>query len=550
MALILSGTDGLSDVDGSAATPAIRGTDTNTGIFFPAADTIAFSEGGVESMRIDSSGNVGIGTSSPSQKLSLVGTSTFNTFGSGAQITIADTLGRTLALVSPGSVVDAYVGTTTNHTLNFMTGGTGKAVIDVAGNLGLGVTPSAWSLSNSSALQIRNAGFMGFSNSAYFTANAYNSAGTWRYIASAAAGEYAINAGVHEWFTAPGGTAGNAITFTQAMTLDASGNLGIGTTTVGTRLVAAGTGQSLSGTAYNVADFTNAGQTLGTRIGYDSSNGAVIASSGVDKPIAFWQFSGAAYTERMRIDSSGRLLVGLTSSGSGANLNSKVQVSQSLSVSGADGELILNNTGADPRTWRILSATSGGATAALRFYDDNAGVERMRIDTSGNILFGTTSTNTGNGCVMFRGNPTGTYWVNATSTGSSWDHYNFQIGTTLVGRISTSGSNTSYVTSSDYRLKDNIAPMTGALAVVGQLKPCTYTWKVNGSDGQGFIAHELAEVVPDAVVGEKDEVDAEGNPKYQGVDTSFLVATLTAAIQEQQALINDLTNRLTALENK
>jgi hypothetical protein len=71
MSLILSGTDGLSDIDGSAATPAIRGTDANTGMFFPAADTIAFAEGGVESMRIDSSGNVGIGTSSPAYKLDV-----------------------------------------------------------------------------------------------------------------------------------------------------------------------------------------------------------------------------------------------------------------------------------------------------------------------------------------------------------------------------------------------------------------------------------------------------------------------------------------------
>ena len=72
MSLILSGTDGLSDIDGSAATPAIRGTDANTGIFFPAADTIAFAEGGAEAMRIDSSGNVGIGTSSPSGKLNVI----------------------------------------------------------------------------------------------------------------------------------------------------------------------------------------------------------------------------------------------------------------------------------------------------------------------------------------------------------------------------------------------------------------------------------------------------------------------------------------------
>jgi hypothetical protein len=74
MSLILSGTDGLSDVDGSAATPAIRGTDANTGIFFPAADTIAFSEGGVEIARFDSSGNLGIGTSSPAYKLDVTGT--------------------------------------------------------------------------------------------------------------------------------------------------------------------------------------------------------------------------------------------------------------------------------------------------------------------------------------------------------------------------------------------------------------------------------------------------------------------------------------------
>jgi len=104
-----------------------------------------------------------------------------------------------------------------------------------------------------------------------------------------------------------------------------------------------------------------------------------------------------------------------------------------------------------------------------------------------------------------------------------------------VGAISTDGTTTSYLTSSDYRLKHDIQPMTGALAKVAALKPCTYKWKADGSDGEGFIAHELQEVVPQCVTGEKDAVDAEGKPKYQGIDTSFLVATLTAAIQELKA---------------
>jgi len=114
---------------------------------------------------------------------------------------------------------------------------------------------------------------------------------------------------------------------------------------------------------------------------------------------------------------------------------------------------------------------------------------------------------------------------------------------TNTGVVSTNGSTTTYGTSSDYRLKENVAPMTGALDKVAQLKPVTYKWKTSGLDGEGFIAHELAEVVPEAVFGEKDgtEVykDDDGNdqtrPKYQSVDTSFLVATLTAALQELNA---------------
>jgi hypothetical protein len=124
----------------------------------------------------------------------------------------------------------------------------------------------------------------------------------------------------------------------------------------------------------------------------------------------------------------------------------------------------------------------------------------------------------------------------------------FSNGNGVVGSISTSGSATTYSTSSDYRLKENIAPMVGALATVSQLKPVTYSWKADGSDGQGFIAHELAEVVPDCVTGEKDAVNEDGSIKSQGIDTSFLVATLTAAIQELKAIVDAQAVRIAALE--
>jgi len=152
----------------------------------------------------------------------------------------------------------------------------------------------------------------------------------------------------------------------------------------------------------------------------------------------------------------------------------------------------------------------------------------------------------------------------ASSVVNGYRFFSFRInaGATQVGTITTNGSSSvAYNTSSDYRLKENIAPMTGALNVVQQLKPVTYKWKVDGSVGQGFIAHELQAVVPDCVTGEKDavetvdEFDEDGNkigtkevPCYQGIDTSFLVATLTAAIQELKATVDAQALEIQALK--
>lgn len=183
-----------------------------------------------------------------------------------------------------------------------------------------------------------------------------------------------------------------------------------------------------------------------------------------------------------------------------------------------------------------------------------ASTERARIDSSGNLLVGCTSL-PGSGTTGTAFQPGASIsgmctWTNRSSTTAASDHAYFYNPNGVVGFIRTTNSATSYSTSSDYRLKHDIAPMTGALAKVAALNPVTYKWNADDSAGEGFIAHELQEVVPDCVHGEKDAVDADGDPVYQGIDTSFLVATLTAAIKEQQQMIETLQAKVAALEAK
>jgi hypothetical protein len=207
------------------------------------------------------------------------------------------------------------------------------------------------------------------------------------------------------------------------------------------------------------------------------------------------------------------------------------------------------------------NAFTADATTDI-FYTN--GTEKARIDTSGNLLVGTTSSNpvgsrvngaalNASGAVRSRSATGDSYFGLNVTSGVNLQFYTDN-GSTFVtgGNISTNGATTAYSATSDYRLKNNVQPLTSALSRVSQLRPVTWTWK-EGYGGtqpncEGFIAHELHEILPIAVTGEKDAVDAEGNPQYQGIDTSFLVATLTAAIQEQQALITSLTDRIAALE--
>jgi hypothetical protein len=254
--------------------------------------------------------------------------------------------------------------------------------------------------------------------------------------------------------------------------------------------------------------------------------------------------------EAMRIDSSGNLLVGTTdgnfTNGIGIKIanstSARLKLCDSDSGVGAADGFELTAAGVDSYIYNLENGFMAFGTNSA---------ERMRIDSSGNLCLGISSQmNSGKQSIEFVGNTTNGITLRTTfaSTGSNYLAF-YNSANNVTGVIQQNGTTTvSYTTSSDYRLKENIAPITGALDKVAQLKPVTYKWKVDGSDGQGFIAHELQEIVPDCVVGEKDAVDADGNIKPQGVDTSFLVATLTAAIQELKAELDATKAEVQALK--
>ena len=198
-----------------------------------------------------------------------------------------------------------------------------------------------------------------------------------------------------------------------------------------------------------------------------------------------------------------------------------------------------------------------GGSNYTAFWTNSA--ERARIDSSGRLLVACTSVpNVGTGQTGFSVSTTEMVFSSSTNGGNALSYWrtqsgnsfvsSFWNGTNNVGNIAVTTSTTSYNSGSDYRLKNNIRPLTGALERVAALKPVAFEWKADGVYGESFVAHELQEVCPQAVTGEKDAVDAEGNPRYQGSDTSFLVATLTAAIQEQQDMIEQLKADVAALK--
>lgn len=219
-------------------------------------------------------------------------------------------------------------------------------------------------------------------------------------------------------------------------------------------------------------------------------------------------------------------------------------VATTVNINPEGGSVIVGQQGAEAMT------ISSGSNV---LYFNTSGAERVRLDSTGNFFVGKTSTTSWQSTPGLYSQQTGATTIAATgasplnisrgpnsaTAAAAVTFYNYT--TTSVGSITVTSSATAYVTSSDYRLKENFQPLSDSVERLKQLQPKRFNFTAEPETViDGFVAHEVQEIIPNAVVGVKDEVDENGDPVYQGIDHSKLVPILTAALQEAIARIEVL----------
>ena len=507
--------------------------------------------------------SLGIGTSSPLQDLHISSTSgtkaIFERTGStGAYIGLKD---------SSGSLV--YLGDN-NGTFEVQTAGSSystKLAVTSAGNVGIGISNPFYNLVVSSG----GASGIEFGPAYSGTANLVQ-----HYSRSGGVYVDAVNEAAQHRFNIGG---------SEKMRIDSSGNVGIGASSPAAKLNVNGNGRFDNSAATPVrlhinnsgsndyasiyADTTSAYKNLilnpnGGNVGIGTSStangklvvesngsnlylkqttgdyGHIIGQNDADGALTFSRRDGGN-TERMRIDASGAVVI--NNSGGDAQLY--------LGGTSGTSRMYLARSGSDSLLWNVSNGN-------MRFGTNNA--EAMRIDSSGNLLVGTTGSllagarvrasaaaATFEGEVTHAGGSGAVLWANRTSS-DGWVAAWYRGGSS-VGSISVTSSSTSYNTSSDYRLKENVTDVTDGITRVKQLEPKRFNFIADPDRTvDGFLAHEAQAVVPEAVTGTHNEVDDDGNAVMQGIDQSKLVPLLTAALKEAVTKIETLETEMTSVK--
>ena len=624
-----SGTGSFTgDVD--IADKIVHTGDTNTAIRFPSNDTVTIETSGSEALRVTSGGDIAINSTSASAKLTVT-----NNSGTGA-VYLADftasaanqnpllrMIGRNAADSGTTSVdlYKVYQGgfriinndTDSSNFTSFEIGGSERARVSAGGSFGVGTNDPVNLVDVNGSVGVKYDEGL----------KLYRSTGT-------------INSGIvtHYWsgskdelHIAPAGNAASEVvlktssgsTPVERMRITSSGNFGIGEASPGDKLVVGDTSDSFNAIRL---------QSTNTGIGEirfadsDSANPAYLKYEHTGNNLIF----AANASERMRIDSSGRLLLG-TTSGAGkfivqdsslpkiqANYNGTKHLEMGVGGSGSgftmttghfisfnhqpyadrgtdnnlterfrihtDGGLLLGNSSSTfnyianyNQAAKMHLSGAGGGSGNIEIYGashatlpktitfNTDSTERMRIASNGYVFYYTTTSfpgsgNTATGAMFENAGDGASFFVSRDNNVPVYFNRNsngtlvtFRRSGSEVGKIQVTTTATTYATTSDYRLKENVVDLDGAIDRVKQLTPKRFNFIADDTTTvDGFIAHEAQTVVPEAVTGTHNEVDDDDNPIYQGIDQSKLVPLLTAALQEAIAKIETLEAKVAALE--
>ena len=558
-----------------------------------------------ERMRIDSSGNVKIGNSTTGTPALNADDLVIDKGASESGITLISTAAATIRF---GDAANTSIGSVEyNHNSNYMRFSTNNAErlrIETNGNLllkGTGVT-SLLKFDSSAYGQI-----LSTSNILYYDIDTQvfrNSAGTTERMRITSAGNIGIGLTNPQFglSMAQGTGDGNRIGWndgagdkrasiicssstdalqfhtgtsdTERMRIDSSGNVKINTTvsTLGKLSVKSDSGVN---TFYNniqcvPSDSTTGGLFIGSNATNDAImvTGAYYANAGNYTPTAtsaslINMFGGNILfiannsltvgtnyvpTERMRITSGGNVNIGVYESGSSTITGPFVVTHASTRFMTASYEDSIVSINSKNNSNTLESLRLAGAYIVFYSGSGTTGSERMRITSGGEVLIRRVSSASTSFSLQVGDGVSDSYRpirceVASTSTRTQIAFHN-PGQTAAVGAIQTYNTSTVYTTGSDYRLKENVVPMKGALDRVDQLKPSRFNFIGYEEIVDGFLAHEVQNIVPEAIIGIKDEVDTEGNPVYQGIDQSKLVPLLVGAIKELKAEIEILKTQI------